>query len=70
MAFEPDHGQGDSSHMQPCLGRQEVKHGGQRERPVKKCRDRRKYLESEEGSKVNKKVLITRNRETERGEGV
>jgi hypothetical protein len=69
MASGPDHGWGDSSHMQPCRGRQEGKRGGQRERPAKKCRDGSRALGSEEGSKVNKQVLITGNRETERGEG-
>jgi hypothetical protein len=36
---------------------------------MKKFKDRRRALRSEEGSKVNKQVLITGNRETKRGEG-
>jgi hypothetical protein len=36
---------------------------------VKKCRDESRALRSEEGLKVNKQVIITGNRETERGKG-
>jgi hypothetical protein len=69
MASGPNHKWGDSSHTQPCRGRQEGKHGGQREKPMKKFKDESRALGSKEGSKVNKQVLITGNRETKRGEG-
>jgi hypothetical protein len=36
---------------------------------MKKFKDESRALGSKEGSKVNKQVLITGNRETKRGEG-
>ena len=69
MASGLDHRRGDSSHMQPCRGRKEGKHGGQRVWPAKKCRDGSRALGSEEGLKVNKQVLITGIWETEIGKG-
>ena len=69
MASGPDHEWGDSSHTQPYRGRQEGKRGGQREQPMKKFKDRSRALRSEEGSKVNKQVLITGNMETKTSKG-
>jgi hypothetical protein len=54
MASGPDHGWGDSSHTQPCRGRQEGKRGGQREQPAKNAETREETLGSEEGLKEKK----------------